>query len=336
MSSPVSHAPDRFLLAAIAEDRGYAYIPLDNGQMSCMKAQRDEPELRLIDCTGATRNENVAPIPLINPYAGGDDKQSGSSPQRGWWLAGLLAAVVHIAALAVLFWVMPSPDDLSLGHGEIPQSLQVSLVQLEKKPDPEPPAAAPEPQPPIEVVEPEPEPPKPEPKPVEPPKPKPKPVPPPKPEERVIPKPKPKPVEPSRPAAQTDTSTASSVSEPVPVRAPTIGERRAGSTSAATSPPAGIPIGSVHDSDIRPLRMDPPDYPMAQWRRNVTGYVRIEFMLGANGRVSDLKIVESVPRGAFDRAVRAAVSQWKFQPSTRGGQIVPRRVSHKLEFRLKN
>ena len=179
MSPQPSRSPDRFSLAALAEDHPTAPAQGDESEsLPCVNAQRGEPNLRVVDCSGARRDEEVAVEEVLIPYAHGSDPDDvpGEPPKSRWWLSSGAAVAMHVAIIGALVWVMPTPAELNLGHGELPKTMQVNFVQLEKKaePTPQPPAAAPEPTPP-KIEEPKPEPPKP--KPVEKPKPKPKPKP---------------------------------------------------------------------------------------------------------------------------------------------------------------
>jgi TonB family protein len=45
-----------------------------------------------------------------------------------------------------------------------------------------------------------------------------------------------------------------------------------------------------------------------------SGYVIVRFSIGVNGRVSDLSVIESQPRGVFDQAAQDAVRKWVYEP----------------------
>ncbi|HFF0479836.1 TPA: energy transducer TonB, partial [Pseudomonas aeruginosa] len=174
MSPQPSRSPDRFSLAALAEDHPTAPAQGDESEsLPCVNAQRGEPNLRVVDCSGARRDEEVAVEEVLIPYAHGSDPEDvpGEPPKSRWWLSSGAAVAMHVAIIGALVWVMPTPAELNLGHGELPKTMQVNFVQLEKKAEPtpqppaaapQPPAAAPEPTPP-KIEEPKPEPPKPKP-----------------------------------------------------------------------------------------------------------------------------------------------------------------------------
>jgi TonB family protein len=87
-----------------------------------------------------------------------------------------------------------------------------------------------------------------------------------------------------------------------------------------------MPGASGTDGPGRPM----PTFPEAARAAGVEGYVRVEYGVDADGRVADLAIVESIPRGTFDDAVRTALSAWRYSPGTGPG----RRASREFRFRL--
>ena len=59
-----------------------------------------------------------------------------------------------------------------------------------------------------------------------------------------------------------------------------------------------------------------------------TGRVVARMTIDAAGRVTNVDIVEAQPRRIFDRAVRNALSQWKFNEGAPG-----RTVESEVDFR---
>lgn len=101
-----------------------------------------------------------------------------------------------------------------------------------------------------------------------------------------------------------------------------------GGVTPAVNPPRG------ETRAIRPLRMDPPDYPRDAYRRRQEGYVVVEFTINAQGGTENIEVVEAQPRGAFDAEARRAVARWTFEPAMRDGRVIPQRIRHTLEFTL--
>ncbi len=234
MSPQPSRSPDRFSLAALAEDHPTAPAQGDESEsLPCVNAQRGEPNLRVVDCSGARRDEEVAVEEVLIPYAHGSDPEDvpGEPPKSRWWLSSGAAVAMHVAIIGALVWVMPTPAELNLGHGELPKT-----------------------------------------------------------------------------GAQTAPS--------------------------GSQGPAGLPSGSLNDSDIKPLRMDPPVYPRMAQARGIEGRVKVLFTITSDGRIDDIQVLESVPSRMFDREVRQAMAKWRFEPRVSGGKIVARQATKMFFFKI--
>ena len=96
-------------------------------------------------------------------------------------------------------------------------------------------------------------------------------------------------------------------------------------SAAAVAAPAII---SAHAT--RPLSVAYPAQAMAQ---KTTGYVVVEFMLRADGRAYDAKVVESQPAGVFDRSALAGVAGGRFDTSGLGPDRKPQRARIRLSFK---
>lgn len=102
--------------------------------------------------------------------------------------------------------------------------------------------------------------------------------------------------------------------------------------SAQSSPSA--PSSSGSDADVIPLNEVLPVYPDSARRRGIEGYVQLAFTITAEGRVENVRVLESSPARVFDREARRAALRWRFAPRTENGQLVAREAVKKLEFRL--
>ena len=63
----------------------------------------------------------------------------------------------------------------------------------------------------------------------------------------------------------------------------------------------------------KPLRQDQPVYPYYAAKNRIEGIVKFNFDVDAEGRVSQMRIIESTPDHLFDNAVITAVSKWRFE-----------------------
>jgi protein TonB len=77
-----------------------------------------------------------------------------------------------------------------------------------------------------------------------------------------------------------------------------------------------------------------PTYPPQARMRKIEGMVRLEFVVGTDGKTSDIRVVSSTADGMFDGAAVRAAKRWRFDPGTKDGKAVPVRVRQKILFRL--
>ena len=76
--------------------------------------------------------------------------------------------------------------------------------------------------------------------------------------------------------------------------------------AAAAAPPKRLtPI---------PVSTPEPSYPVDALRSGITGDVQVEMTIGLDGRVTDVRVLQSRPRGTFDREVTNTVRGWRFEP----------------------
>lgn len=83
-----------------------------------------------------------------------------------------------------------------------------------------------------------------------------------------------------------------------------------------------------------PIKTDPPNYPAEAARRGTEGYVEVEIVIGADGKVSAVNVIKAEPARVFEREALSAVRRWTFNPATDGDNPVESRVRRKIEFKL--
>ena len=54
-------------------------------------------------------------------------------------------------------------------------------------------------------------------------------------------------------------------------------------------------------------------YPEAAKAQGIEGWVRLSYDISVEGRVENLRVLESSPPGVFDAAAMAAVAQWRYR-----------------------
>lgn len=99
-------------------------------------------------------------------------------------------------------------------------------------------------------------------------------------------------------------------------------------------PGPGIQSSGV-DIELVPLVRVPPSYPRRAARRQVEGFVKVEFTIAKDGSVQNPSVIDSAPSRIFDRAALQAIVQWKFKPRTRAGKPIVSRASQRIDFALK-
>jgi len=92
---------------------------------------------------------------------------------------------------------------------------------------------------------------------------------------------------------------------------------------------------AVPVSELTLLESVAPRYPADAKRRNVEGWVEIEFVVDAAGRPKDLVVVQAEPQGRFDRSAMNAVEQYRYAPFEHNGRVFERRVRLRLRFTLR-
>lgn len=106
----------------------------------------------------------------------------------------------------------------------------------------------------------------------------------------------------------------------------------AGSAIPEVSPPATLTIKSAVDLnyysarelDVQPraLRRIVPVYPPGPDRDGISGRVRLQLKLEADGRVSEVTVLAAEPPGLFEESAVKAFRPARFRPAKRGGRPV--------------
>ena len=75
-----------------------------------------------------------------------------------------------------------------------------------------------------------------------------------------------------------------------------------------------------------------PEAPPRARRDGVSGFVKVQLLIGKSGSVEELKILESEPAGVFDQGVLDTLPTWRFAPATYKGQPVMMRIKQTIRF----
>lgn len=77
-----------------------------------------------------------------------------------------------------------------------------------------------------------------------------------------------------------------------------------------------------------------PSYPSRARNQGITGFVTVRILVGADGGVADVAVVDAQPRGVFEESTLDAVRQWTFEPATYHGAAVRSWVQQRIPFQL--
>jgi protein TonB len=150
--------------------------------------------------------------------------------------------------------------------------------------------------------------------------------------------PTPTPLPPTETPVPTDTPTET----PVPTDTPT----------ETPVPPTATPIPSTPTPSVREgeivtigpgvippvvIHRVPPEYPRIALRQRIEGVVEAEALVGPDGRVEEVRILEVSHGGVgFDEATEEAVLQWRYKPATKHGVKVRTWVQIHVPFQYGN
>jgi TonB family protein len=87
-------------------------------------------------------------------------------------------------------------------------------------------------------------------------------------------------------------------------------------------------------SSLTRTRYSAPKYPRVAQRRNLSGWVSVEFTVALDGSVRDVEVRDAEPAEVFDNAAIRAVEKWKFEPILENGVAVEKRAGVRMMFAL--
>jgi protein TonB len=98
---------------------------------------------------------------------------------------------------------------------------------------------------------------------------------------------------------------------------------------------ASLPPAQTIREAIPLYRENPrPQYPSIARKRGYEGKVLLEVLVNPDGKVGDVRVLDSSGHGVLDRAALKAVKKWLFEPGTRGNEKVAMWVKIPIRFQL--
>jgi TonB family protein len=83
----------------------------------------------------------------------------------------------------------------------------------------------------------------------------------------------------------------------------------------------------------RPLHTPEPKYAKTAKKQKIQGLVRFLAVIGVDGKVHDLKLVQSL-EPSLDAGAEAAIEEWTFAPATKNGEPVACQMELEINYRL--
>lgn len=82
---------------------------------------------------------------------------------------------------------------------------------------------------------------------------------------------------------------------------------------AKTAVASSISDSRQHSGNPAPISRNQPEYPRRALDMRIEGYVVVLFDINSNGRVENIRIIETKPNNIFNRSVITAMKTWKYE-----------------------
>jgi protein TonB len=78
----------------------------------------------------------------------------------------------------------------------------------------------------------------------------------------------------------------------------------------------------------------PLDYPSNARKRSIEGFVILNMLIGTEGQVEQVKVLEAEPQGIFDQVAMSSAGDWQFEAASYQGKKVKVWVRQRITFNL--
>ena len=89
-------------------------------------------------------------------------------------------------------------------------------------------------------------------------------------------------------------------------------------------------------SQLQRTRYVAPEYPDGALSNRISGAVTVQYVVDKKGYTKDVQVLQSTPRGTFDRAATDAIRRWRYRPATYNGEPIEVPVRTHIVFQLPN
>jgi TonB family protein len=134
--------------------------------------------------------------------------------------------------------------------------------------------------------------------------------------------------------AQANADLASAANWGASAAAVAAVQRLGVSSPAAASQPAAGPDLTALAAQLQRTRYVPPEYPERALSERIGGSVTVQYVVDKKGYTKDFQVIESTPKGVFDRAATDAIRRWRYRPARYNGQPVEVPVRTRIRFEL--
>lgn len=98
---------------------------------------------------------------------------------------------------------------------------------------------------------------------------------------------------------------------------------------SATLLAASLMLALAAHASPKVVKKVPPEFPREATQKGISaGSVKAKLSIEADGKVSSVEILEAEPKRVFDRAVKEALMEWKFEPGEK--------ATHEVKLVFKN
>ncbi|WP_288985923.1 energy transducer TonB [uncultured Pseudoalteromonas sp.] len=77
-----------------------------------------------------------------------------------------------------------------------------------------------------------------------------------------------------------------------------------------------------------------PKYPEDAAKNNVEGYIKFKAIVNEVGALERVEVIESAPKGVFEKEGLRALKLWRFKPALLNGRLVKVEYAGTLEWKL--
>jgi periplasmic protein TonB len=119
---------------------------------------------------------------------------------------------------------------------------------------------------------------------------------------------------------------------------PALGDSLPDLIGTRTEGSSGFPHGiSGGGAPLAPRVRIAPMYPIDAAKENIQGYAKVQFDISEAGRPFNIRVIESQPKGFFERSSRKAVAKWRYNPQLDDGKAtVVRDQIVTLDYKLES